>query len=56
MLGEALARYMAEKEGLSAICLRIGAFQPIKAAEGDGGAVDPHSADQLLLPDATETR
>lgn len=30
--GEALARYMAEKEGVSAICLRIGAFQPIEAA------------------------
>ena len=26
--GEALARYMAEQEGLSAICVRIGAFQP----------------------------
>jgi nucleoside-diphosphate-sugar epimerase len=35
--GEALARYMAEHEGLSAICLRIGAFQPIEAARGDGG-------------------
>ncbi len=31
--GEALARYMAEKEGVSAICLRIGAFQPTEAAE-----------------------
>jgi UDP-glucose 4-epimerase len=30
--GEALARYMAEKEGLSCICLRIGAFQPVEAA------------------------
>src|SRR2546430_25222 len=35
--GEALARYMAEKEGLSAICLRIGAFQPIEAARDAGG-------------------
>jgi nucleoside-diphosphate-sugar epimerase len=35
--GEALARYMAEKEGLSAICLRIGAFQPIEAARDEGG-------------------
>ena len=26
--GEALARYMAEQEGLSAVCVRIGAFQP----------------------------
>jgi UDP-glucose 4-epimerase len=35
--GEALARYMAEKEGISAICLRIGAFQPIEAAKEEGG-------------------
>ena len=31
--GEALARYMAEQEDLSSICLRIGAFQPREAAE-----------------------
>lgn len=31
--GEALARYMAEQEGLSAIAIRIGAFQPLEAAE-----------------------
>lgn len=31
--GEALARYMAEKEGLSAIALRIGAFQPLSTAQ-----------------------
>ena len=30
--GEALARYMAEQEGLSAITLRIGAFQPLEKA------------------------
>ena len=30
--GEALARYMAEQEGLSSIVLRIGAFQPREAA------------------------
>jgi nucleoside-diphosphate-sugar epimerase len=30
--GEALARYMAEQEGLSAIALRIGAFQPLETA------------------------
>jgi len=30
--GEALARYMAEQEGLSAITLRIAAFQPIETA------------------------
>ncbi|HYO10006.1 MAG TPA: NAD(P)-dependent oxidoreductase [Tepidisphaeraceae bacterium] len=35
--GEALARYMAEKEGVSAICLRIGAFQPHDSAEGEKG-------------------
>ena len=35
--GEALARYMAEKEGLSSICLRIGAFQPIEAATRPSG-------------------
>ena len=35
--GEALARYMAEKEGVSAICLRIGAFQPHESAESDKG-------------------
>src|SRR4051812_38140424 len=33
--GEALARYMAEKEGISAICLRIGAFQPLEAARSE---------------------
>jgi UDP-glucose 4-epimerase len=32
--GEALARYMAEQEGLSAICLRIGGFQPLEFARG----------------------
>jgi len=30
--GEALGRYMAEKEGLSVIAIRIGAFQPLEAA------------------------
>jgi nucleoside-diphosphate-sugar epimerase len=35
--GEALARYMAEKEGISAICLRIGAFQPTEAAKKASG-------------------
>jgi UDP-glucose 4-epimerase len=33
--GEALARYFAEKEGLSAIALRIGAFQPREVAQDD---------------------
>lgn len=31
--GEALGRYMAEKEGLSVIALRIGAFQPREVGE-----------------------
>jgi hypothetical protein len=35
--GEALGRYMAEKEGLSTIALRIGAFQPPEAAESEKG-------------------
>src|SRR4051812_37134415 len=35
--GEALGRYMAEKEGVSAICLRIGAFQPHESAESEKG-------------------
>jgi UDP-glucose 4-epimerase len=35
--GEALSRYMAEKEGVSAICLRIGAFQPNESAESEKG-------------------
>src|SRR3954470_23555181 len=35
--GEALGRYMAEQEGVSAICLRIGAFQPHESAESDKG-------------------
>lgn len=45
--GEALARYMAEQEGVSAICLRIGAFQPKKAAE---------NADSLAMLDAWVSR
>ncbi|MBZ0288698.1 MAG: NAD(P)-dependent oxidoreductase, partial [Anaerolineae bacterium] len=35
--GEALGRYMAEQEGLSVIALRIGAFQPLEAAQEEGG-------------------
>jgi len=31
--GEALGRYMAEQEGLSVVALRIGAFQPLEAAQ-----------------------
>jgi UDP-glucose 4-epimerase len=35
--GEALARYMAEQEGISSIVLRIGAFQSHEAARDDSG-------------------
>jgi nucleoside-diphosphate-sugar epimerase len=35
--GEALARYMAEKENLSALVLRIGAFQPVESARAEKG-------------------
>ena len=35
--GEALGRYMAGQEGLSVIALRIGAFQPLEKAAGEGG-------------------
>ena len=35
--GEALCRYMAEKEGVSAIALRIGAFQTLEAAQSEQG-------------------
>jgi nucleoside-diphosphate-sugar epimerase len=38
--GEAMARYMAEQEGLSSIVLRIGAFQPPEAAETDTSMLD----------------
>lgn len=31
--GEALGRYMAEKEGISVLAVRIGAFQPLETAE-----------------------
>src|SRR4051812_12245690 len=45
--GEALARYMAEQEGVSAICLRIGAFQPLEAAR---------SQDSINMADAWISR
>jgi len=35
--GEALGRYMAEKEGLSCIAIRIGAFQPEESARSEDG-------------------
>ncbi len=41
--GEALGRYMAEKEGLSVIALRIGAFQPLESA---------HDPEKIGLMDA----
>lgn len=31
--GEAMGRYMAEQEGLSVVCIRIGAFQPLAVAK-----------------------
>jgi nucleoside-diphosphate-sugar epimerase len=34
---EALARYMAEQEGVSSICIRIGAFQPLDRARTEAG-------------------
>ncbi len=52
--GEALARYIAEQEGLSSIALRIGAFQPRSAAKGDAGIdmldafVSHRDLDQLI--------
>lgn len=52
--GEALCRYMAEKEGLSCIALRIGAFQPLVAATHDSGVsmldayVSPRDLQQLI--------
>ena len=35
--GEALARYMAEQEGVSAIAIRIGGFQPPQTVQQDQG-------------------
>ena len=35
--GEALCRYIAEQEGVSAIALRIGAFQPLETVESEKG-------------------
>ena len=35
--GEALCRYMAEKEGVSAIAIRIGAFQPVTTVQSEQG-------------------
>ena len=52
--GEALCRYMAEKEGVSAIALRIGAFQPVEAVRDEKGIamldafVSHRDLDQLI--------
>lgn len=52
--GEALGRYMAEQEGLSVVCIRIGAFQPLdKAREPSSLAmldayVSPRDLQQLF--------
>ncbi len=35
--GEALCRYMAEKEGVSAVAVRIGAFQPVTTVQQESG-------------------
>lgn len=42
--GEALGRYMAEKEGVACIAVRIGAFQPLSAAReaGNMGMMDAY--------------
>jgi len=37
--GEALARYMAEQEGLSSIAVRIGAFEPHENARREDGGI-----------------
>ena len=52
--GEALCRYMAEKEGVSAIALRIGAFQPLESVQDEQGIgmldsfVSHRDLDQLI--------
>jgi len=52
--GEALCRYMAEKEGVSAIALRIGAFQPLESVRDEEGIgmldsfVSHRDLDQLI--------
>lgn len=52
--GEALCRYMAEKEGVSAIALRIGAFQPLESVRDEQGIgmldsfVSHRDLDQLI--------
>ncbi len=52
--GEALCRYMAEQEGVSAIAIRIGAFQPIEAAQNENSYrmmdafVSERDLDQLM--------
>jgi len=52
--GEALCRYMAGQEGISAIALRIGAFQPVEAVRSDWGLkmldafVSHRDLDQLI--------
>lgn len=52
--GEALARYMAEQEGVSSIAIRIGAFQPPHTVQQDQGIlllddwVSPRDLNQLL--------
>jgi len=52
--GEAMGRYMAEQEGLSVICLRIGGFQPPENLQKESGLhmldawVSHRDLDQLI--------
>jgi nucleoside-diphosphate-sugar epimerase len=52
---EALCRYMAEQEELSAVVVRIGAYQPLEAAQSEGSVgmmdafVSPRDLNQLFV-------
>ena len=52
--GEAMGRYMAEKEGLSVIALRIGAFQPPEARAQDRRCVDARRLGLTARPAAVD--
>lgn len=59
---EALGRYYAEKEGLSVIALRIGAFQPVEAARKENsfwmmdGFVSRRDLNDLIVKCIDDTR
>jgi uronate dehydrogenase len=59
---EALARYMAEQEDLSALVVRIGAFQDLESARSDtdfnmaGSFCSHHDCVQLLMRCVADTR